>query len=93
MQAAQTMSDPVEVEHKAVVEPVMAEVAKAHKDSQLDENIAKQRADISAALDSMRTWPEVRTFWDQIKPEMKGHCTDLFKAKRESLGIANPKIK
>ena len=93
MQAAQTMPDPVEVEHKAVVEPVMAEVAKAHEVTQLDENIAKQRADISAALDSMSTWPEVRAFWDQIKPEMKSHCTDLFKAKRESLGIANPKIK
>lgn len=93
MQAAQTTPDPVEVEHKAVVEPVMAEVAKAHEVTQLDENIAKQRADISAALDSMSTWPEVRAFWDQIKPEMKSHCTDLFKAKRESLGIANPKIK
>lgn len=93
MQATQTMPDPVEVEHKAVVEPVMAEVAKAHEVTQLDENIAKQRADISAALDSMSTWPEVRAFWDQIKPEMKSHCTDLFKAKRESLSIANPKIK
>lgn len=84
--------EPVEVERKAVADPVLNEVAKVKSSGLTDEAIAKQLADIAAALETM-SFPEVRQFWDQIKDDIKPHCMDLFRARREALGVANPKIK
>ena len=89
---SQPEPEPVEVDRKAVVEPVLNEVAKVKNSGLTDEAIAKQRADIAAALETM-SFPEVRQFWDQIKDDIKPHCMDLFRARREALGVANPKIK
>lgn len=80
------------VEHKAIVEPVMKEVAKAQTSAPDQNELAMQRADIATALDSMHTWEEVRNFWNQIKPEMQAHCKDLFRDKRQALGVVNPKV-
>lgn len=85
--------EPAPIERKPVAEPVMKAVADAQTETLDNASIEQQRADISAALDSISTWDEVRAFWHQIKPEMKTHCMDLFTAKRESLGVANPKFK
>lgn len=94
MHATESQPSPEYVEHKAVVEPVMAEVEKAQEVSEEDDAFSKQLADISAALDSMQSWDEVRAFWDQIKPEMRAtaKCSSLFKAKRQAFGIVNPKV-
>ena len=84
MHAAESQPSPEYVEHKAVVEPVMAEVEKA-KTPTYDESSLKTRADVEAALESMTTISDVLGLWNQLKPDVQALCMDIFSAKRKSV--------